>query len=64
VPQSKRGVEALKDIARAELLDGKPLIKNQTFAEKIADLEIQVTALEFTELRALVVDGAWRPARS
>ena len=53
VPQSKRGVEALKDIARAELLDGKPLIKNQTFAEKIADLEIQVTALEFTELRAL-----------
>jgi alkylation response protein AidB-like acyl-CoA dehydrogenase len=53
VPQSKRGVEALKDIARAELLDGKPLIENQTFAEKIADLEIQVTALEFTELRAL-----------
>ncbi|HEX9557287.1 MAG TPA: acyl-CoA dehydrogenase family protein, partial [Reyranella sp.] len=53
VPQSKRGVEALKDIARAELLDGKPLIKNQTFAEKIADLEIQVTALEYTELRVL-----------
>src|SRR5215469_10206136 len=38
VPQSKRGVEALKGIARAE---------------KIADLEIQVTALEFTELRVL-----------
>jgi alkylation response protein AidB-like acyl-CoA dehydrogenase len=53
VPQSKRGVEALKDIARAELEDGKPLIKNQTFAEKIADLEIQVTALEYTELRVL-----------
>jgi len=53
VPQSKRGVEALKDIARAELEDGKPLIKNQSFAEKIADLEIQVTALEYTELRAL-----------
>src|SRR5689334_23737261 len=53
VPQSKRGVEALKDIARAEQEDGKPLIKNQGFAEKIADLEIQVTALEFTELRVL-----------
>ena len=53
MPQSKRGVEALKDIARAELLDGKPLIENQSFAEKIADLEIQVTALEYTELRVL-----------
>src|SRR5215510_4390053 len=53
VPQSKRGVEALKDIARAEQHDGKPLIANQGFAEKIADLEIQVTALEYTELRVL-----------
>ena len=53
VPQSKRGVEALKDIARAEREDGKPLIENQGFAEKIADLEIQVTALEYTELRVL-----------
>ena len=35
------------------LEDGRPLIENQTFAEKIADLEIQVTALEYTELRAL-----------
>jgi len=29
------------------------LIENQAFAEKIADLEIQVTALEYTELRVL-----------
>ena len=53
VPQSKRGVEALKDIARAEQDNGRPLIENQSFAEKIADLEIQVTALEYTELRVL-----------
>jgi alkylation response protein AidB-like acyl-CoA dehydrogenase len=53
VPQSKRGVAALKDIARAEQENGKPLIENQSFAEKIADLEIQVTALEYTELRVL-----------
>src|SRR5207248_1609209 len=53
VPQSKRGVEALKDIARVEQDNGKPLIENRGFAEKIADLEIQVTALEFTELRVL-----------
>jgi len=53
VPQSKRGVEALKDIARAELDGGKPLIENMGFREKIADLELQVTALEYTELRVL-----------
>ena len=53
VPQSKRGVEALKDIARVEQDNGRPLIENQSFAEKIADLEIQVTALEYTELRVL-----------
>ncbi|HYC64327.1 MAG TPA: acyl-CoA dehydrogenase family protein, partial [Reyranellaceae bacterium] len=53
VPQSKRGVEALKDIARAEQENGRPLIENQTFKEKIADLELQVTALEYTELRVL-----------
>ena len=29
------------------------MIDNQGFAEKIADLEIQVTALEYTELRVL-----------
>ena len=61
VPQSKRGVEALKDIARAEQENGKPLIENQSFAEKIADLEIQVTALEYTELRVL---SPWRMAAS
>jgi len=53
VPQSKRGVEALKEIARAEQENGRPLIENRGFAEKIADLEIQVTALEYTELRVL-----------
>src|SRR6201999_4542334 len=53
VPQSKRGVEALKDIARREQDNGRPLIENQGFAEKIADLEIQVMALEYTELRVL-----------
>src|SRR5260370_41316445 len=51
--KGKGGAEGLKDIARAEQDNGKPLIQNQSFAEKIADLEIQVTALEYTELRVL-----------
>jgi alkylation response protein AidB-like acyl-CoA dehydrogenase len=54
IPQSKRGVESLKKMARSENDGaGKKLIDDASFREKIADLEIQVTALEYTELRAL-----------
>ena len=53
IPQSKRGVETLKEIARAETDNGEPLIRDASFRDKLADLDIQVTALEFTELRAL-----------
>ncbi|MBV9835638.1 MAG: acyl-CoA dehydrogenase family protein [Alphaproteobacteria bacterium] len=54
IPQSKRGVEGLKQMAKSENDGaGKKLIDDASFREKIADLEIQVTALEYTELRAL-----------
>jgi len=54
IPQSKRGVEGLKQMAKSERDGaGKTLIDDASFREKIADLEIQVTALEYTELRAL-----------
>jgi alkylation response protein AidB-like acyl-CoA dehydrogenase len=54
IPQSKRGVESLKKMAASENDGaGKKLIDDASFREKIADLEIQVTALEYTELRAL-----------
>jgi alkylation response protein AidB-like acyl-CoA dehydrogenase len=54
IPQSKRGVEGLKQMAKSEQDGaGKTLIDDASFREKIADLEIQVTALEYTELRAL-----------
>ncbi len=64
IPQSKRGVETLKEIARAETDNGRPLIEDSSFRDKLADLDIQVTALEFTELRALstmAVGGAPGP---
>ncbi|MEM1146195.1 MAG: acyl-CoA dehydrogenase family protein [Pseudomonadota bacterium] len=53
VARSKRGIERLRDIASTELLDGAPLIKDDSFARKISQLEIDLTALEFTELRTL-----------
>jgi len=57
VARSKKAVERLKDIARAELLDGKPLIDDEEYSRKIADLEIDLAALEYTELRTLAAES-------
>src|SRR6201986_1721360 len=57
VAGSKRAVERLKEIAAKDLLDGKPLIENEEFARKVADLEIQLTGLEYTELRTLAQEA-------
>ncbi|MEL7128254.1 MAG: acyl-CoA dehydrogenase family protein [Pseudomonadota bacterium] len=53
VARSKRGVEKIREMASTELLDGEPLISDKDFARKISQLEIDLTALEFTELRTL-----------
>src|SRR6201985_1321170 len=53
VARSKKAVERLKEIGRAETIDGRPLIEDEDFARKVADLEIDLSALEFTELRTL-----------
>lgn len=53
VARSKRGIEKLRGIASTEVLDGKPLISDNDFARKVSQLEIDLTALEFTELRTL-----------
>lgn len=58
VARSKRGVEQLKDIAAKEMLDGKPLIEDMGFARKISQLEIDLAALEITELRTLAGEQA------
>ena len=53
VPASKRGVRSLRDIARAEPQDGRTLADDPAFAARIADIDLQVQALEMSELRAL-----------
>ena len=53
VARSKRGVEKIKAIARTEQEGDRPLIANPFFKRKISELEIDLTALEFTELRSL-----------
>jgi alkylation response protein AidB-like acyl-CoA dehydrogenase len=59
VARSKRNVEKLKSIAKAEVGDdGKPLIEDEDFQRKLAELEIDLSALEMTELRVLAREQA------
>jgi alkylation response protein AidB-like acyl-CoA dehydrogenase len=59
VARSKRNVERLKSIAKSELGDdGKPLLEDEDFQRKLAELEIDLSALEMTELRVLARESA------
>lgn len=53
VGRSKAQLARLKEIAGAEMANGRPLIEDRRFREKVAALEIDLLALEYTELRAL-----------
>ena len=57
VARSKKAIERLKSIANAELMDGQPLMKTDEFARKVAELEIDLSALEVTELRTLAAES-------
>ena len=53
VPASKRGVSVLRQIARLEPQDGGTLADDPAFTAQIADIDLQVQALEMSELRVL-----------
>jgi alkylation response protein AidB-like acyl-CoA dehydrogenase len=53
VGRSKRELARLKALARREQKDGRPLLNDPLFAAKVADLEIELMALEMTVLRVL-----------
>ncbi|TXL73834.1 pimeloyl-CoA dehydrogenase large subunit [Vineibacter terrae] len=53
VGRSKNALRRLKEIARSETQDTRPLIEQRFFAEKIAQVEIDLTALEYIELDVL-----------
>ena len=57
VGTQRRQVTRLKEIARAERLDGRPLIEDRRFAGKLADLEIQLAAIDGTEMRVLAAEN-------
>ena len=53
VGRSKRELARLKELARREHKNGAPLLRDPLFAAKVADLEIELMALEMTVLRVL-----------
>ena len=50
---SKRELQRLKKIAAAETRNGRPLIEDTHFAARVAQVEIDLMALEVTNLRVL-----------
>ncbi|QIL80006.1 pimeloyl-CoA dehydrogenase large subunit [Diaphorobacter sp. HDW4A] len=53
VGKSKRELVTLKRMAREQMSDGRPMIEDPLFAEKMARVEIELMALEFTNLRLI-----------
>ena len=57
---SKRDLALLKQLAAAERKDGRPLLEDSMFAARIAQVEVDLMALEITNLRVLSAERARR----
>ena len=62
VPESKRYLGELREYARAEVNGGRPLLEDPLFAKRLTDIEIDLMALEYTELRVLAAAAEGAPA--
>jgi alkylation response protein AidB-like acyl-CoA dehydrogenase len=60
VGRAKRELVFLKRIANKQLKNGKPILNDPLFAAKVANLEIEIMALEMTVLRVLSAESAKR----
>jgi pimeloyl-CoA dehydrogenase large subunit len=66
---SKARLRRLKELAALEISDGRPMIENERFRMKIAAVEVELKALEMTQLRVVARarngnDGKPDPASS
>jgi len=60
VGSSKRELQRLKRIAGAERKQGKPLLEDPAFAARLAQVEIDLLALEITNLRVISAEAERR----
>ena len=61
VGKSKRKVERLKAIAGVELEGGESILADASFRTRISQAEVNLQALEFTQLRILAQEKAGQP---
>ena len=61
VANSKKRLAKLKRIARDEQSNGQPLIQDVAFRDKLAQVEIELIALEYTNLRLLAEAASGKP---
>ncbi|MEN8196287.1 MAG: acyl-CoA dehydrogenase family protein [Pseudomonadota bacterium] len=60
IGRAKHQLARVKEIAAAEQSDGDPLIDDPVFREKVAQIEIDLMALDMTILRMVSAEGAGR----
>ncbi|MDO8789448.1 MAG: acyl-CoA dehydrogenase family protein [Sulfuritalea sp.] len=60
VGRSKRELKKLKEIAAKESNHDRPLIEDQRFRDRIAQVELELMALEITNLRVISAEGEKR----
>jgi alkylation response protein AidB-like acyl-CoA dehydrogenase len=53
VADSKREISLIKEYASRELANGRPIMQNPDFQRRLATVETELMALEYTELRVL-----------
>ena len=62
VGRSKRELKKLKEIAAAETAGGRPLIEDPRFRDRVAQVELELMALEITNLRVISAEGGEKRA--
>jgi alkylation response protein AidB-like acyl-CoA dehydrogenase len=58
VARSRAQIARLRTLAERTLEDGAPLLQDTDFSRKLAELEIDLLALEYTDLRLLAAENA------
>ncbi len=57
IGQSKRELRRLKEVAKEQKVDGTPILEQQAFRDRVAQVEIELLALELTALRLISTVG-------
>ncbi len=57
VGMSKQRIARIRELAAKEMSSGRPLIEDQRFLEKLTAVEIELKALELTQLRVVAADA-------